>query len=70
MKRLVIDCVSDYSISGSRFSSEEGTVKQFPGGRVCANESCATVLSIYNDGDFCARHEPMTTMRTRGVKIA
>lgn len=57
-------------IVGLRFSSEEGTVKQFATGRVCSNESCGTRLSIYNDGDFCARHEPMTTLRTRGVKIA
>jgi hypothetical protein len=57
-------------IVGYRFDSEEGSIKHFPTGRVCADESCITRLSIYNDGDFCARHEPMTTLRTRGVKIA
>ena len=62
--------MDDTSLAGVRFSSEEGTLKQFPTGRVCTREDCGTRLSIYNDGDFCARHEPMTTMRTRGVKSA
>jgi hypothetical protein len=62
--------MDDTSIVGYRFSSEEGSVPRFASGRVCSEEGCATRLSIYNDGDFCARHEPMTTMRTRGVKIA
>jgi hypothetical protein len=62
--------MDDSSIVGHRFSSEEGSVPRFPTGRVCGQEGCSTRLSIYNDGDFCARHEPMTTMRTRGVKIA
>ncbi|MPY93078.1 MAG: hypothetical protein GEV08_08435 [Acidimicrobiia bacterium] len=62
--------MDETSIAGSRFSSEEGTVKHFSTGRVCSHDSCGTRLSIYNDGDFCAAHEPMTTMRTRGVKIA
>jgi hypothetical protein len=62
--------MNDASVVGYRFDSEEGSVKRFANGRVCANEECSTRLSIYNDGDFCARHEPMTTLRTRGVKIA
>jgi hypothetical protein len=62
--------MDDTSIVGYRFSSEEGSVPRFPTGRVCEEAGCTTRLSIYNDGDFCARHEPMTTMRTRGVKIA
>lgn len=62
--------MEETSVVGYRFSSEEGSVRRFPNGRVCAEEGCNTRLSIYNDGDFCARHEPMTTLRTRGVKIA
>lgn len=62
--------MSDTSVIGYRFDSEEGSVRRFPTGRVCSNQACSTRLSIYNDGDFCARHEPMTTLRTRGVKIA
>jgi hypothetical protein len=62
--------MDETSVVGYRFSSEEGSVRRFPNGRVCTEEGCTTRLSIYNDGDFCARHEPMTTLRTRGVKIA
>jgi len=62
--------MSDSSVVGYRFDSEEGSVKRFAVDRVCANDECTTRLSIYNDGEFCARHEPMTTLRTRGVKIA
>ncbi|MBW3610420.1 MAG: hypothetical protein M3N37_09300 [Actinomycetota bacterium] len=39
-------------------------------GRVCREEDCHTRLSIYNDGPFCSVHEPMSTPRTRGRKIA
>ena len=62
--------MDEATIVGHRFSSEEGSVARFPTGRVCAREDCRTRLSIYNDGQFCARHEPMTTSRTRGVKMA
>ena len=62
--------MEETSVVGYRFSSEEGSVRRFANGRVCSEEECTTRLSIYNDGDFCARHEPMTTLRTRGVKIA
>jgi len=60
--------MDDTTIVGHRFSSEERSVARFPTGRVCGNPDCRTRLSIYNDGDFCARHEPMTSTRTRGVK--
>jgi hypothetical protein len=62
--------MDDAIIVGHRFSSEERSVARFPTGRVCGEENCRTRLSIYNDGDFCARHEPMTSTRTRGVKMA
>ncbi len=62
--------MSDTSVIGYRFDSEEGSVRRFATGRVCSHDPCTTHLSIYNDGAFCARHEPMTTLRTRGVKIA
>ncbi|MFN0092854.1 MAG: hypothetical protein ACKVWR_21680 [Acidimicrobiales bacterium] len=58
------------SIAGYRFASEEGPVKRSARGRVCEEAGCSTILSIYNDGDHCARHEPMTPPRMRGVKIA
>ncbi len=62
--------MNETSVVGYRFDSEEGSVRRFAHDRVCASTECRTRLSIYNDGEFCARHEPMTTLRTRGVKIA
>jgi len=29
-------------------------------GRVCANERCSTVLSVYNTGDLCWEHTQAT----------
>lgn len=34
-----------------------GSVQHYAGGRPCQEEGCTTILSIYNDGDRCARHE-------------
>lgn len=48
----------------------ERATKAHRHGRVCAEDRCATILSIYNDGRFCSLHAPMVVPRTRGVKIA
>ena len=34
--------------------------------RVCEEPGCATVLSRYNEFDFCALHQPMVVPRMRG----
>ncbi len=34
--------------------------------RVCDEPGCDTVLSRYNELDFCALHQPMITPRMRG----
>ena len=51
-------------------SSEERCSVRARAGRVCQEDDCQTRLSIYNDGPFCSVHEPMSTPRTRGRKIA
>jgi hypothetical protein len=33
-------------------------VQTFAARRVCANDRCVTVLSIYNSTDFCSLHTP------------
>lgn len=58
------------SISGSPIVGNVRASKAFKRGRVCADERCDTVLSIYNKGKYCYQHEPMATPRTRGRKIA
>lgn len=34
--------------------------------RICAEPECDTVLSRYNEFDFCALHQPMVVPRMRG----
>ena len=34
-------------------------VQSFPSKRVCVEDGCATVLSIYNGTAFCSLHEPI-----------
>ena len=51
-------------------SGNDRPSKAFGAGRICRNPDCGTRLSIYNDGIFCYRHEPMTVPRVRGKKIA
>jgi hypothetical protein len=56
--------------SGEAFTSADQPSMRYSHGRVCAEDGCATKLSIYNDGDFCALHHPMEAPRMRGKKIA
>jgi hypothetical protein len=39
-------------------SSKAHSVRKYLPRRVCAAQSCWTVLSIYNGADFCWLHEP------------
>jgi hypothetical protein len=48
------------------FSPSAGkSMKVSPQGRVCQNEGCATVLSIYNSSADCSMHERRTTKSVR-----
>jgi len=58
------------SIGGSWFTGHGRPSRTFAPGRVCAEPGCETKLSIYNESDFCYVHEPETTPRLRGRKIA
>jgi hypothetical protein len=62
--------MEERALSGEAITSAERQSRRFGAGRVCAEPGCETRLSIYNDGRHCALHEPMTTPRTRGKKIA
>ena len=43
-----------------------GSVRAFRKNRVCREEGCGTVLSIYNAESFCCQHLPRQTVRVRG----
>lgn len=62
--------MSDRAIAGTPFGGNDRPSRAFKKGRVCLEPGCGTVLSMYNDGRYCARHERMVTPRTRGKKIA
>jgi hypothetical protein len=62
--------MSDASVAAHPISGNDRPSKKFKAGRVCRQAGCETVLSIYNDGKYCYQHEPMTTPRVRGKKIA
>lgn len=32
----------------------------------CAEDGCTTLLSVYNELDYCALHQPMIIPRMRG----
>lgn len=33
---------------------------------VCAEDGCITLLSVYNELDYCSLHQPMIIPRMRG----
>ena len=47
-------------------SHDERTVQDPANGRVCQEPGCKTLLSRYNELDFCALHQPMVVPRMRG----
>ena len=53
-------------VMGKRMSGRPRATKQFDTGRVCSDDSCEQVLSIYNDNKQCFKHAPMKIPRTRG----
>ncbi len=62
--------MSEASVGAHPVSGHDRPSKSYTAGRVCRHADCGTRLSIYNDGFFCYRHEPMTVPRVRGKKIA
>jgi hypothetical protein len=62
--------MSERSVSGTPFSGAGRPSRSFAKGRVCKEQGCDTILSMYNQDKFCAQHAPLTVPRTRGRKIA
>jgi hypothetical protein len=55
-------------VMGERFLGVQRTPHRNAAGRVCAESGCTTLLSIYNDGEFCAAHAPLIVPILRGTK--
>jgi hypothetical protein len=62
--------MSEHAVVATPLIGSDRPVRSFGKGRVCRHEGCETRLSMYNDGQYCYRHEPMAAPRTRGRKIA
>ena len=62
--------MSDTFVGHAITGGSERPSRSFKRGRVCHEDGCTTILSMYNDGKFCALHQPMEVPRTRGKKIA
>jgi hypothetical protein len=59
--------VTEKSLSAQPMSAlGRGSVRSFRKDRVCQEEGCGTVLSIYNGDKFCGQHTPRRTVRVRG----
>ena len=43
--------------------------RRFANGRLCAESSCGTRLSIYNDSEYCSLHHQGVKPRIRGKKV-
>ncbi len=68
--RAVALGMSERAVGGRPISGNDRPSRSFKAGRICRENGCETILSIYNNGSFCSQHEPMTVPRTRGRKIA
>jgi hypothetical protein len=55
------------SHSAERVTSTSASPTKGTKGRICDEPGCGTHLSIYNEFDFCAQHQPMVFPRLRGV---
>jgi hypothetical protein len=63
--------MNDTSVGGTSLTTgPDRPSRSFQRNRTCQDPECETRLSIYNNGRYCALHEPMAVPRTRGKKIA
>jgi len=55
------------SIKGTKTPKSRRKTKQQEKGRVCSNDNCEQVLSVYNKNKQCFLHAPKKTPRVRGA---
>lgn len=59
--------MSEMVLRAHRPGSRIRRPKRYEIDRVCIAEGCTTVMSMYNRGDHCFRHRPVTYPRVRGL---
>ncbi len=63
--------MNDTSVGGTPLTiGSDRPSRSFQKNRTCQDKACETRLSIYNNGRYCALHQPMAVPRTRGRKTA
>jgi len=59
---------SGFTISVRAMNDHDRPPPRFAPGRLCREPNCGVVLSIYNEGDYCSRHNLSVKPRIRGRK--
>jgi hypothetical protein len=60
--------VSEEKFRGASVRTLPRPNKMFGSGRVCADPTCGTKLSVYNKWDYCWQHEPVHAYIPRGKR--
>ena len=58
--------MTDYQLAGRMVRGIRRPSRRYPEGRVCVQDGCRTVLSVYNPSRFCSQHETARLNRTFG----
>ena len=58
------------SVAGTSPSGAERPTRVYASGRICRTEDCETVLSVYNNDEWCSVHHPQRSLRMRGRQWA
>ena len=59
--------MAELTMRATRPGSRVRRPKTHGSGRVCAQDTCTTLVSRYNQSDFCFHHRPVKYPRLRGV---
>ncbi len=59
--------MAELTMRATRPGSRARRPKSHAPGRVCQDGSCSTLVSRYNQSEFCFHHRPVKYPRLRGV---
>jgi len=54
------------TVVGEVYNNHDRPPRKFAPGRVCREPNCGVYLSIYNEGNYCSRHNLSVKPRIRG----
>lgn len=58
--------MTDFQLAGRMVQGIQRPSRRYPEGRVCVQDGCRTVLSVYNPSRLCSQHETVRLNRTFG----